>query len=138
MPNDFQPGRSSGTPDSHLHRTYDAIVIGSRISGGWAANELCEHGLQTLVLEQGRKDIAPWYSHVERFSGICGNKDGLEAMPDGDYLPPFDFNCVEKHLKQKISEHYPDRFMIQGRWAQLTKPNPIHLQQGRSQCQARD
>jgi len=59
-------------------------------------------------------------------------------MPDGEYLPPFEFTCVEKHLKQEISKHYPDRFMIQGRWAQLTKPNPIHLQQGRSQCQARD
>jgi choline dehydrogenase-like flavoprotein len=35
-------------------RTYDAIVIGSGISGGWAAKELCDHGLKTLVLERGR------------------------------------------------------------------------------------
>ena len=51
-------------------RTYDAIVIGSGISGGWAAKELCEKGLKTLVLERGRdvkhiKDyptanLAPW------------------------------------------------------------------------------
>lgn len=34
--------------------TYDAIVIGSGISGGWAAKELCEKGLRTLVLERGR------------------------------------------------------------------------------------
>src|SRR6201992_490963 len=34
--------------------TYDAIVIGSGISGGWAAKELCEHGLTTLLLERGR------------------------------------------------------------------------------------
>ena len=34
--------------------TYDAIVIGSGISGGWAAKELCDHGLKTLVLERGR------------------------------------------------------------------------------------
>ena len=50
--------------------TYDAIVIGSGISGGWAAKELCEKGLKTLVLERGRniehiKDYptmnkAPW------------------------------------------------------------------------------
>src|SRR5580704_18277039 len=50
--------------------TYDAIVIGSGISGGWAAKELCEKGLKTLVLERGRnvehiKDyptatLAPW------------------------------------------------------------------------------
>ena len=35
--------------------TFDAIVIGSGISGGWAAKELCEKGLRTLVLERGRK-----------------------------------------------------------------------------------
>ena len=35
---------------------YDAIVIGSGISGGWAAKELCEKGLKTLVLERG-KDV---------------------------------------------------------------------------------
>src|ERR1700754_4277379 len=50
--------------------TFDAIVVGSGISGGWAAKELCEHGLKTLVLERGRdvkhnKDYptatkAPW------------------------------------------------------------------------------
>lgn len=34
--------------------TYDAIVIGTGISGGWAAKELCEKGLKTLVLERGR------------------------------------------------------------------------------------
>ncbi len=34
--------------------TYDAIVVGSGISGGWAAKELCEKGLNTLVLERGR------------------------------------------------------------------------------------
>ncbi len=33
---------------------YDAIVIGTGISGGWAAKELCEQGLKTLVLERGR------------------------------------------------------------------------------------
>lgn len=231
-------------PDNQKDHQYDAIVIGSGISGGWAAKELCELGLKTLVLERGRnvvhnrdyptatmapwefphrkemtrefvdenpqittaagfgedtahffikdndhpyvqekpfdwirgyqvggksliwgracprwspyefknparfgygiewpisyEEIAPWYSHAERFAGICGNKDGLEAMPDGDYLPAFDMNCVEKDLQKKISQHYPDRFMIAGRWAQLTKPAEIHLQQGRSQCQARD
>src|SRR5580700_3934840 len=50
--------------------TYDAIVVGSGICGGWAAKELCEKGLKTLVLERGRnvqhiKDyptafMAPW------------------------------------------------------------------------------
>jgi choline dehydrogenase-like flavoprotein len=32
---------------------YDAIVIGSGISGGWAAKELCEKGLKTIMLERG-------------------------------------------------------------------------------------
>src|ERR1043166_4127859 len=34
--------------------TCDAIVSGSGMTGGWAAKELCEHGLKTLVLERGR------------------------------------------------------------------------------------
>lgn len=37
--------------------TYDAIVIGSGISGGWAAKELCEQGLKTLVLERGKNVV---------------------------------------------------------------------------------
>lgn len=40
----------------HLQQpeTFDAVVVGSGISGGWAAKELTEHGLRTLVLERGR------------------------------------------------------------------------------------
>ncbi|MDQ6763388.1 MAG: GMC family oxidoreductase [Bacteroidota bacterium] len=226
------------------NNTYDAIVIGSGISGGWSAKELCDLGVKTLVLERGRNiehikdyptatkgpwefphrmqepqnvlqenpviskcyaygedtdhffvkdkehpyiqekpfdwirgyqvggksimwgracqrwsnfefsapqrygyaidwpirydDIAPWYSHVEKFSGICGDKDGLEALPDGEYLPPFDFSCVEADIQQKLQAHYKDRHMVRTRWAHLTKPQPIHLEQGRGQCQARD
>ncbi|MBV6655927.1 MAG: GMC family oxidoreductase [Mameliella sp.] len=37
-----------------VENTYDAIVVGSGISGGWAAKELCEKGLKTIVLERGR------------------------------------------------------------------------------------
>jgi choline dehydrogenase-like flavoprotein len=40
--------------DSTKKRTYDAIVIGSGASGGWAAKELCDKGLKTLILERGR------------------------------------------------------------------------------------
>ncbi len=52
--------------------TYDAIVVGSGISGGWAAKELTEHGLRTLVLEAGgptdpatdyAMDVQPWQLH---------------------------------------------------------------------------
>ena len=37
-----------------MEMNYDAIVIGTGVSGGWAAKELCEKGLKTLVLERGR------------------------------------------------------------------------------------
>jgi len=223
---------------------FDAIVIGSGISGGWAAKELCEKGLKTLVLERGRniehiadyptaftepwefkhrnylprkvreenpliskaagynedtahffiqdkdhpyvqekpfewirgyqvggksliwgracqrwseyefsaparfgygidwpiryKDVAPWYSHVEKFIGVCGHKDGIEAMPDGEFLPPIELNCVEKVLQQKFLEHHKNRYLVQGRWAQLTEPNDIHIEQGRGRCQRRN
>jgi choline dehydrogenase-like flavoprotein len=40
--------------NSRKKRTYDAIVIGSGASGGWAAKELCDNGLKTLILERGR------------------------------------------------------------------------------------
>ena len=224
--------------------TYDAIVIGSGISGGWAAKELCEKGAKTLVLERGRniehikdyptanmdtwefphrgqmsraflkenpliskaagfsestahffikdkdhpyiqekpfdwirgyqvggksltwgracqrwspfeftaperygygmawpfgyEEIAPWYSHVERFIGVCGHKDGIESMPDGEFLPPFDLNCVESHIQQAIKKNYKDRHLVQARWAQLTQPTALHLKQGRGKCQARN
>jgi choline dehydrogenase-like flavoprotein len=223
--------------------SYDAIVIGSGISGGWAAKDLCEKGLKTLVLERGRMvkhitdyptamanpwdlphrnrmpdtfevanpvatkcyaldeatqqyfvkdaehpyiqekpfdwirgyqvggksliwarqtqrwsdyefqapardgfavdwpiryaDLAPWYSRVEKFVGISGNKDGIDTLPDGEFLPPFELNCVEKHIQTAVKTNYADRHVIIGRCAHLTKPQPIHLQQGRGQCQAR-
>ncbi|MEN8797703.1 MAG: NAD(P)-binding protein, partial [Flavobacteriaceae bacterium] len=42
--------------------SYDAIVVGTGISGGWAAKELCENGLKTLVLERG-----PMVTHIEDY-----------------------------------------------------------------------
>jgi len=42
--------------DSIKNHTFDAIVIGAGMSGGWAAKELTEKGLKTLVLERG-KDV---------------------------------------------------------------------------------
>jgi choline dehydrogenase-like flavoprotein len=223
--------------------TFDAIVIGSGISGGWAAKELCDHGLKTLVLERGRnvvhlkdyptattppwgfkhrgrlplevetenpivgrcyafgeatehffvkdkehpyiqekpfdwirgyqvggksllwarqtqrwskydfegpardgfavdwpiryEDLAPWYSHVERFAGISGNKDGVDTLPDGEFLPAWEMNCMEKEVQKKIMASYKDRYVVQGRCAHLTQPQPVHIQQGRNPCQAR-
>lgn len=232
---------NSGGQESN---TYDAIVIGSGISGGWAAKELCDRGARTLVLERGRNivhnkdyptankhpwefthrgrltrafreenpliskaagfaedtkhffiqdkdhpyiqekpfdwirgyqvggksltwgracqrwskyefsaparfgygiewpitydDIAPWYSHVEQFIGVCGNRDGIEAMPDGEFLPPFDFNCVESSIRDSISAKHRTRFLVKARWAHITEPREIHLQQGRAKCVARN
>ena len=40
-----------------MQNTYDAIVIGSGISGGWAAKELCDHGIKTLLLERGKNVV---------------------------------------------------------------------------------
>src|SRR6478672_6710911 len=82
-------------------------------------------------------EMAPWYSHVELFAGISGNKDGLDTMPDGEFLPPWELNCVESDMVQKINSIYKDRTAIIGRCAHLTKPNQIHIDQGRNQCQAR-
>ena len=63
--------------------TYDAIVVGSGISGGWAAKELTEHGLRTIVLEAGRP-IDPAVDYVEhvppyekRYRGM-GDRKRLE------------------------------------------------------------
>ena len=186
--------------------TYDAIVIGSGISGGWAAKELTEKGLKTIMLERGRNvehvkdyvntakptwefphrggrtqemignypvlkrdyplnetnlsywasdqdspyteikpfdwfrgyqvggrsltwgrqsyrlsdfdfaanakdgiavdwpiryhDLAPWYSYVEKFAGISGSKEGLPQLPDGEFMPPMNMNCVEKDVAE--------------------------------------
>jgi choline dehydrogenase-like flavoprotein len=232
------------TSDSIKARTFDAIVIGTGISGGWAAKELTEKGLRTLVLERGRDvrhvtdyptammppwefehlgqpslavrqqnpiaskhyifkedamhfvvkdaehpyvqdkpfdwmrgyqvggrsllwarqtqrwsdfdfegpardgfaidwpiryaDLAPWYSYVEKFVGISGNKDGLPQLPDGEFLPPHEMTCVEKHFSQQMAQHYQgSRPVIIGRAAHITDPQPIHLEQGRAKCQHR-
>ena len=223
--------------------SYDAIVIGSGISGGWAAKELCEKGLKTLVLERGRpvehikdyptanlsrwelphrgwitnetrqqnpliskaagydestqhffvkdadhpyvqekpfqwvrgyqvggksltwgracarwseydftapkrygygesfpieyKDIKDWYSHVEKFIGVCGSYDGIPSMPDGEFLTAYELNAVEKHMQQVLKEKF-NRYYVSGRWAHITDPKQIHLDQGRAQCMNRN
>src|SRR4051794_22695022 len=52
MPPDTLHLNTKATPQN----TYDAIVVGSGISGGWAAKELTEKGLRVLMLERG-KDV---------------------------------------------------------------------------------
>ena len=83
-------------------------------------------------------DIADWYTYVEKFAGISGNKDGIDTLPDGNFLPADDLSCVETYFKEQVAKKYKDRHVIYARCAHLTKPNDIHLQQGRGQCQKRN
>ncbi len=222
------------------NNTYDAIVVGSGISGGWAAKELTEKGLKVLLLERGENiehikdyvnatkevwefphrggrtqemikdypvlkrdyplneinlnywtnekdapytevkrfdwyrgyhvggrslmwgrqsyrfsdidfnanakegiavdwpiryaDIAPWYDYVERYAGISGTKENLPQLPDGEFLPPMELNCVEKDVAARIKKEYKDsRRMIIGRVANITRPH-----KGRPGCQFRN
>jgi choline dehydrogenase-like flavoprotein len=56
------PGDSTSINNkAKTQNTYDAIVVGSGISGGWAAKELCEKGLKVLMLERGRNVVHPKY-----------------------------------------------------------------------------
>ena len=52
-----------------IDTTYDAIVVGTGISGGWAAKELTEKGLKTLVLERG-----PMVRHIEDYPTMNMNE----------------------------------------------------------------
>jgi len=79
------------------------------------------------------KDIAPWYDYVESFIGVSGARDGIPHLPDGNFLPPFEMNCVEKVFKEKIESRFTDRKVIMGRTANLTQPV-----KGRGQCQTRN
>ena len=221
---------------------FDAIVVGSGISGGWAAKELTEKGLKVVMLERGRNiehvkdyvnankeaweyphrgtptqqmkeehpvlrrdyplneetkgmwvnekespyvedkrfdwyrgyhvggrsllwgrqsyrwnqwdfeangkegigtdwpirynDLAPWYSYVEKFAGIQGTKQGLDVLPDGEFLPGIEMNIAEKDIAAKIQQHYKGkRHMFIGRSANITQPKP---EQNRTNCQYRD
>ena len=222
--------------------SYDAIVVGTGISGGWAAKELCENGLKTLVLERGRmvkhiedyetanmdpwdfpnggvatkeiiaqqpkqhrtgyttsqashmwfvndlehpynetkrfdwmrgyhlggrslqwgrqsyrwsdidftanqregiaidwpvryKDIAPWYSKVENFIGVSGEALNLPQLPDSDFLPMMELNCVEQHVREKVAENFDGRVITSGRVAHITGTKNFD---GRSKCQFRN
>jgi glucoside 3-dehydrogenase (cytochrome c) catalytic subunit len=46
------------------------------------------------------KDIAPYYDRIEREVGVCGNRDGLDDLPDGTFLPPVPLKCSDEILKR--------------------------------------
>ena len=83
-------------------------------------------------------DIKKWYDHVEIFAGISGSREGLSQLPDGQFLPPIELNCVEQALQKKFEDVYEDRKLIIGRCAHLTEPQPVHLDLGRGTCQSRN
>ncbi|MDT0596651.1 GMC family oxidoreductase [Glaciecola petra] len=83
------------------------------------------------------KDLEKWYAYVEVHAGISGNKDKLPQLPDSEFQPPFEMMAPEKDIQKSFAEHFPDRPMIMGRTAHLTKPTPKQTQQGRITCQAR-
>ena len=219
---------------------YDAIVVGSGISGGWAAKELTEKGLKVLMLERGKniehvkdyvntqkgpwqfphrggrtkameadypvlkrdyplneknldwwasdkdspyvetkrfdwyrgyhvggrslmwgrqsyrhgdldfaanakdgiavdwpiryKDIEKWYTYAETFAGISGTRNGIETLPDGNYMPPIALNCAEEMLSGKLAKSFGGkRHLIPGRAANITVPH-----HGRGACQSRN
>jgi len=209
---------------------FDAIVVGSGISGGWAAKELTEKGLKVLVLERGKdiqhggdyrgehaqnwhlpfhgmpdrerfekdypvqsksyafseaniqfwnkdsdnpyinneekpfswkradvvggrsliwgrqayrwsaqdfkanatdghgipwpvdyEDIAPWYSHVEKFIGVSGESESLPQLPDSEFLKPMPYHGIEKTVKGRLQDKCPDIPLTMGRCAILTE-----------------
>lgn len=84
------------------------------------------------------EDLADWYSYVEKFVGVSGNKDGLDILPDGEFLKPWDLTCVEQYFQQVIKDNYTDRHMIYARCAHITEDRPIFREQGRGLCQSRN
>jgi choline dehydrogenase-like flavoprotein len=82
-------------------------------------------------------DLAPWYTYVEQFVGVSGNKDGLDTLPDGDFLKPWESNIVEDYFSTEMKKHYKDRHVIYGRCAHLTESKPQFIEQGRGLCMSR-
>ena len=85
----------------------------------------------------GYEDLADWYTYVERFVGVSGNMDGLDTLPDGAFLKPWESNVVEEYFSQQVKKYYGDRHVIYGRCAHLTESKPIFVKQGRGLCMSR-
>ena len=73
------------------------------------------------------EDLAPYYDKVESYIGISGNAEGLEQLPDGQFLPPMPFRCGEWILKKAVDAM--GRRMTIGRVAVLTRNH-----RGRAAC----
>jgi len=86
----------------------------------------------------GYDDLKPWYDKVDQFVGIAGESAGIENVPDGVFQPAFGLTAPEKVLKEKLEANFPDRRLINGRCAHLTKPTPEQQELGRVVCQTRN
>src|SRR2546428_7272336 len=65
-------------------------------------------------------DLEPYYDRVEEFIGVAGNRDGLEYLPDGKFLPPMKLTCGEQLLKRGAEK--TGRKAIVARGSMLTRP----------------
>jgi choline dehydrogenase-like flavoprotein len=90
------------------------------------ANATDGHGVPWPV---DYEEIAPWYSHVEKFIGVSGQAEGLPQLPDSEFLPPMGNFALEKTIKARVKRKMPDLKMTIGRCAVLTQDH-----QGRAAC----
>jgi choline dehydrogenase-like flavoprotein len=72
-------------------------------------------------------DVAPYYDKVESFIGVSGSREGVEVLPDGDFLPPMPLSCGEQMLKKAVDGM--GRHLFIGRAAVLTRRH-----RGRAEC----
>mgnify|MGYP005623176515 FL=1 len=87
---------------------YDAIVVGTGISGGWAAKELCEKGLKTLVLERGRmvKHVEDYPTmHKDPWDMPHGGATPQEVLKDYNKQRRWGVDETRRHFYNKDSEH---------------------------------
>jgi choline dehydrogenase-like flavoprotein len=101
-------GHEISTKNMNDLNTYDAIVVGSGISGGWAAKELCEGGLKTLVLERGRDvkhivdyDTAGLHPWEFKHRLLNNSKEDAENSP----VHSAHFNEANKHFFINDKDH---------------------------------
>ena len=90
------------------------------------ANKLDGNGIPWPI---GYKDVAPWYSYVEEHIGVSGQAEGLDELPDGEFLPPMDMYALEKTFKSRLAKKAPDVTVTMGRTAVLTQDH-----KGRAAC----